>query len=165
MDPLYAGGKAMSRDLMFQFQKNWLYDRQLTCDLIDCLSAKDIYFSPCPGLGPFWKQFRHLGRVQENYLEAISSGQIEFSTKNPTYAGGADGEKLKAYLKELDVRQSDLLQKTDPFTKISWFGEEVDMYEHMRRMHNHEILHHGQWIVYMKLAGKAFPDSWSVWGL
>lgn len=33
------------------------------------------------------------------------------------------------------------------------------------RLLSHEVLHHGQWIVQMRLLNRPFPESWGVWGL
>jgi len=33
------------------------------------------------------------------------------------------------------------------------------------RMLAHEILHHGQWILYARLLKKQFPPGWKAWGV
>jgi uncharacterized damage-inducible protein DinB len=154
-----------SANLIARFQENWPYDRKLTYDLLDSLDDQELSFSPYHDLGPFWKQFRHLGRVQENYLNAISAKQIEFSTDIAGYTGEASSKSLKQYLKLLDTSLAEKLKQTDPAVMISWFDEKIDLYEHLRRILCHEVLHHGQWIVYIKMSGKTFPSSWSTWGL
>jgi hypothetical protein len=49
--------------------------------------------------------------------------------------------------------------------RIDWFGSTVDAYTHFTRMVDHEILHHGMFVVYVRLLRRSFPPSWAAWGL
>jgi len=55
-------------------------------------------------LGSFWKHFRHLGRVQENCLEALETGRVVFGFGNTTYRGDASRRTLLDYLDRVDQR-------------------------------------------------------------
>jgi hypothetical protein len=48
---------------------------------------------------------------------------------------------------------------------IGWDGKEVGVFQHLMRMASHEILHHGQWILYDRLMEKKLPLSWKAWGV
>jgi uncharacterized damage-inducible protein DinB len=48
---------------------------------------------------------------------------------------------------------------------VQWEGESISLAEHLERLVAHETLHHGQWIVYVRLMGRSFPLSWAAWGL
>jgi len=49
---------------------------------------------------------------------------------------------------------------------IDWGpGDAPDVATHMHRLVEHEILHHGQWVAYVRLLGRPFPRSWGLWGL
>jgi uncharacterized damage-inducible protein DinB len=52
-----------------------------------------------------------------------------------------------------------------PRQTIDWFGEPKSVGEHLMCLADHELLHHGQWIVYRRLLGGAFPKSWDQWGV
>ena len=134
-------------------------------DLLTSMSEADLKFSPSENVGPLWKQFRHMGRVQECYLKAIDSGTIEFKTDGATYSGLGSQRSLCEYLQRLDHQLYNRLRESDRPSSIDWFGEQVSLEEHVDRLVSHEELHHGQWIIYAKLMNKAFPASWAVWGL
>ncbi len=148
-----------------KFISNWTFTRSLSLDLLRSLGDDQLDWSPGPGVGTFAKQFRHIGRVQENYMAALDTGVIQFSTANTSYGGGSDIDALCNYLAQLDNRLRARLETIDDGMTIDWFGEQVSLWEHLARMDSHETLHHGQWIVYCQLLGKPFPPSWSVWGL
>ena len=83
------------------FLRAWSFTRGLTLDLLDALDAETLLYSPGPGLGPFWKHFRHVGRVQENYTEALGTGGIHFEVTD-SYSGGPSSGDLSAYLRSVD---------------------------------------------------------------
>lgn len=149
-----------------KFLSNWSFTRSLSLDLLRSLDETQLNWSPGAGVGTFAKQFRHVGRVQENYIAAFDTGVIQFSSVNAGYRGGDnDIDALCSYLTHLDNRLRARLETIDGGMTIDWFGEEVSLWEHLARLDSHETLHHGQWIVYCQLLGKPFPASWSVWGL
>lgn len=147
------------------FSSAWSFTRGLTRDLLNEMSDADLLYLPGPQLGAFWKQFRHVGRVQECYLEALMTGNIIFSPQGKSYDHGPSKEWLQEYLARLDDNLFELVKDTDWTAEMDWFGEKVNIFEHMMRMVTHETLHHGQWIVYMRLMSKPFPDSWIAWGV
>lgn len=152
-------------DHALAFGSAWTFSRSLTLDLLEEMTESDLLFLPGPQLGAFWKQFRHVGRVQECYIDALSTGKIDFSPEGKSYDQGPSKEWLQAYLKRLDDSLFALLDDIDWEAEMDWFGEKVKIFEHLMRLVTHETLHHGQWIVYMRLMNKPFPDSWIVWGL
>lgn len=143
----------------------WQYTRRLSYDLLKSLNQSELLWKPGPGTGEFWKQFRHVGRVQEDYLTALDSGSIAFSCQNKSYSAGPNKDALCKYLSDLDQALTTKLKNIDPNKQIDWFGESVDVKEHLARLHAHETLHQGQWIVYCQLSGRDYPASWSDWGL
>lgn len=147
------------------FQQSWNFTRSLSHALLENLDEDALLFSPGANLGDFWKQFRHIGRVQENYVAALRTHKVTFGTENCTYSGDGSKASLIAYLKSLDKALDHELNNLNWEDRIGWFGEEIDVFEHLSRMIGHENLHHGQFIVYMRLLGRKFPPSWLVWGL
>lgn len=147
------------------FKSQWRFVRGLTIDLLESLSEEKLLKTPAPSLGAWWKQFRHVGRVQENYIEAIGTKKVKFGYESGSYKGGASKEKLKEYLQNLDEKLFSMLDKTSEDVEIDWFGEQKKLATHLMYLSDHEVLHHGQWVVYQKLMGGVFPQSWDVWGL
>jgi uncharacterized damage-inducible protein DinB len=148
-----------------RFRIQFAFDRALTIDLLQSLSTQELQWSPGSNVGEFWKQFRHVGRVQENYMNALDTGSVMFENRG-SFSGGADGEALLSYLQRLNLELQSKLESIEENKTIDWFGQEqLTALDHLLRMMGHETLHHGQWIVYCKLMNKPFPKSWMVWGL
>jgi uncharacterized damage-inducible protein DinB len=155
----------MTDDLITRFRTRWQFARGLTRDLLRSVDAYDLVFSPGDGLGALWKHFRHLGRVQENYLRAIETRKVVFSFEDATYTGGDSRRALLDYLDRVDTHLEQHFDAIDATRRIDWFGTAVDVHEHLNRMADHEVLHHGMFVVYIRLLGKPFPSSWVHWGL
>lgn len=49
--------------------------------------------------------------------------------------------------------------------KIDWFCEKFNMTKHIKALIEHEILHHGELVVYIRTLNLDFPDSWQEYGL
>ena|SRR5687768_1013210 len=155
----------MENEAIDRFEAQWRSTRGLTRDLLESLKPSELAFSPGSHLGPFWKHFRHLGRVQENYLRALGTGRIVFGFDGAGYSGDASKKPLLDYLDRLDVRLKQKLRTHDAARKIDWFGSSIDAYTHLMRLADHEILHHGMFVVYVRLLAREFPPSWAPWGL
>jgi uncharacterized damage-inducible protein DinB len=146
------------------FLLEWRFARGLSLDLLSVLSNEDLAYSPGFGMGPLWKQFRHTGRVQEDYVLALVTGKVSFSTQGKSLFKQENAEGLRSYLSACDEEMLKTLQEIGEDLEIDWFGERVGAKEHMWRMVAHETFHHGQWVVYMRGLNKPFPPSWSAWG-
>jgi uncharacterized damage-inducible protein DinB len=155
----------MDDPLLLHFMSQWRFARGLTIDLLHSIPNDQLENSPGGNLGPWWKQFRHVGRVQENYLNAMITGIMEFGFEAATYQLGPSKPQLEMYLQCLDSRLNALIQEGRHCKPVNWFGESKPMACHLLCLADHEILHHGQWIAYRRLLGGAFPESWSAWGL
>ncbi|HEY7221138.1 MAG TPA: hypothetical protein VH985_22390, partial [Candidatus Binatia bacterium] len=77
----------MSDPLIDHFVAQWKFLRDLTKDLFESISQEEMERSPKANVGPWWKQFRHVGRVQENYLNALDTGAVKFGFEDATYRG------------------------------------------------------------------------------
>jgi hypothetical protein len=148
------------------FDMQWRFARGLTCDLLRSLGETDLLFSPGDRVGPPWKQFRHIGRVQENYLSALDTGRVVFTCEGVTYSEGPSGQHLLGYLNRLDADLTRRLKSMmENSRSIQWPAETVDLREHLTRFLEHEILHHGMFVVSMQILGRRYPESWRIWGL
>jgi uncharacterized damage-inducible protein DinB len=147
------------------FKNEWKFARGLTLDLLDSLTDAELAEAPGPDVGPFWKQFRHVGRLQECYQEALNSKKIRFDYKNKRYRGGCSKNALRAYLRALDRELVQAVERVDWNAPIEWKEDEMaSVFQHLMRMLAHEILHHGQLIVYARLMGKQLPPGWKAEG-
>lgn len=152
-----------------KFISEWQFARGLSRDLLATLSSEQLEAAPLAGAGPLWKQFRHIGRVQEDYISAIHTGTVRFTTDGKGFAGKKSVSALKSYLKACDeallseIRTMFSSRSEAPV--INWFGEHVRVNEHLWRLYAHETFHHGQWVLYMRALEGEFPSSWSAWGV
>jgi len=147
------------------FKSEWKFTRRLTLELLDSLTDAELSQTPSPELGPFWKQFRHVGRLQECYMEALNTKKIKFDYRNKRYRGGCSKNALKAYLRALDRELVQAFEGIDSNVTIEWEGEMASVFQHLMRMLAHEILHQGQWIIYARLMGIQLPLGWKAWGV
>src|SRR5438270_6776378 len=108
----------------------WTFTRGLTNDLLGALDDEALGYSPGSGLGPSWKQFRHVGRVQENYVEALETRRIVFDVTD-TYRGGPSRDGLAGYLRSVDERMEMILGSIDPNAEIDWDGDTIPLDVHL----------------------------------
>jgi uncharacterized damage-inducible protein DinB len=147
------------------FKSEWKFTRGLTLELLDSLTDADLAETPSPHLGPLWKQFRHVGRLQECYMEALNTKKVKFDYRNKRYRGGCSKNALRAYLRALDRELIQTFERVDWNASIEREGEMISVFQHLMRMLAHETLHHGQWILYARLLEKKLPHGWKAWGV
>ncbi len=145
---------------------NWAFARGLTLDLLESLGESDLAYTPGPGVGPFWKQFRHVGSVHECYMEALITRQMRFEYRDKNFQAEPSKPLLLAYLRALNTEFVITLDSLDWGATIRWSDDDrPTVFEHLLRLVQHETLHHGEWIVYLRLLNKPFPSSWQAWGV
>lgn len=153
----------MEQDLK-QLLEDWQAMRQLTLDLLDKLPEEHLSFGVGKNMGTIGKQYRHIGDVQICYNEAIKTGKADFNKYRRDYSLENSKEKLKAFLDEVNQEMLKLVEENQD-AKIDWFGEECGIKQHIKALIEHEILHHGELVVYIRTLGLNFPKSWELWGL
>lgn len=144
-------------------QAEWHTMRALTVDLLTTCSNDDLLFAP-QGAGPVWKQFRHIGRVHENYLNAMQTGEMVFGMDGCQYDGGPSAERLRGYFERLAADHAKAFAAAEAGLTICWPDGQVSTGSHLMRLLNHEILHHGQFMLHWRSQNKALPSSWQIWG-
>ena len=72
----------------------WEFTRKLSQDFLKSLSSEQLEYTPEVKMGPLWKQFRHLARVQQNYTDALLNLKVDFSTRGSNYQGGSAKDSL-----------------------------------------------------------------------
>jgi len=138
--------------------------RAMTAELLAALDEDSLAFTPGPNLGPLWQQFRHLGRIEDNYVAAIETGRIAFGPPRRRSAG-TTATALAEYLRDVDADLRAAVAGAGPGTTIDWGGHTADLVEHVARLVSHELLHHGELVAYVRLLGRPFPSGWRIWGL
>jgi hypothetical protein len=96
----------------------------------------------------------------------METGKVTFGFDGTSYTAGASKHGLIEYLDRLDSNLTEKLAalgNANPL--IEWPAERIDCNEHLARLADHEILHHGMFIVYLQLLGRSFPKSWEEWGV
>jgi len=146
------------------FKSEWNFARKLTLELLDSLTDTELSKPPGRDLGPFWKQFRHVGRLQECYVEALTTKAISFDYANKRFKGGCSKDALKTYLQELERQSLQVIEQVDWKIAINWDGEKVGVLQHLMRMASHEILHHGQCPAFGNKAASQLESMGSVRG-
>lgn len=153
----------MNEDLQ-KVIENWKEIRQLTLDLLEELPEEHLPFTPGEHMGTFGKQFRHIGDVQICYSDALLSQKIDFSVYKRDYSLESSKKELSIFLNEVDTEMLKRIEET-PEQEIDWYGEGYTIQQHIKALIEHEILHQGELVVYMRLLGIPFPKSWELWGL
>ena len=96
-------------------------------------STADLDLRLIPQCEPLWKQFRHMGRVHENYLSALTFGQVKFDTLGGSYDGKASKLDLNDYFERLEKCHCDIFANIRSDQVVSWFGDDVRPIIHLSR--------------------------------
>lgn len=144
--------------------EDWKTMRQLTLDLLEVVPDDKLSFTVGKNMGSIGKQYRHIGDVQICYNEGIKTGKVDFNKYRRDYSLESSKEKLLAFLQEVDAEMIKLIEENAE-AEIDWFGDKWSLVQHIRALIGHEILHHGELIVYIRTLGIKFPESWKLWGL
>ncbi len=138
---------------------SWKTHRNLTYDLLKFLPEEKLNKTVGKNMGSIGKQFRHLGDVQLCYNEAMKTGRIDFSKYRRDYSIENSKEKLTQFLEQMDNEMVILLKKNSDL-EIDWGFAKIPLTQHLQFLIQHEILHHGQLIVYVRSLELHFPESW-----
>src|SRR3989344_4956629 len=146
------------------FRRSWGFHRGHTTDLLKILSDEELSFKVGDNVGTLGQQFRHLVRVDDQYISAIENRKVENNRKKLDFPIEKSVQKLLEQFETDDERLFSVINQIgDEDIKIDWsyWGEkELTLSEHLEAMVEHEILHHGELIVYFRILNKQFPDRW-----
>ena len=161
----------MNKELSRQVE-NLKFCQDLAMDILKMLTDEQLNFTVGKNMGTLGEQFRHMARVRLQYSEAIENKKIEETkeTINPSIVKSK--EKLIELWEKVNQRIPQILEKISAEElenlKIDWkhWGvDSMDIYSHLQALIDHENLHNGQIIVYVRTMGLKFPESWKAWGL
>src|SRR3989338_1996246 len=152
--------------------EDWNFIQNLAFDVLKTLSDEQLGFTVGKNMGTLGEQFRHMARVRFQYAEAIETKKVDTVIEKIDPAVAKSKVKLvelweKANQKLLNVLEgpnSSELESTMIDWK-HWGADEMNIHDHLNALMDHETLHNGQIIVYMRTMGSKFPKSWEAWGL
>ncbi len=148
----------MKKELELKIEE-WKEVKGLTYDFINSLTNEQLGLTVGKNMGTLGKQFRHMGDVQFCYNSGIETGKIDFDKYRRDYSLENSKEKLIGFLKEQDEDLISFVEKNED-KKIDWGFEKMSLEKHLNFLIQHEIFHHGEWVVYIRSLDLKLPDSW-----
>ncbi|HEY4487015.1 MAG TPA: DinB family protein [Candidatus Paceibacterota bacterium] len=161
----------MSKEIQKKIE-DWTFIQNLAFDVLKMLTDEQLGFTVGKHMGTLGEQFRHMARVRFQYAEAIETKKLDktIETIDPEVAKSKErlielwekaNQKLVSVLEKAD---SDVLENTSIDWKY-WGVDSVNIHDHLNFLMDHETLHNGQIIVYLRTMELQFPKSWEAWGL
>lgn len=152
--------------------EDWKFIQNLSFDVLKCLLDEQLDFTVGKNMGTLGEQLRHMARVRFQYAEAIETKKIgdviekidpevTKSTVKLIELWEKANQKLLAVLENAD---SEELENTMIDWK-HWGVDTMNIHDHLNALMDHETLHSGQIIVYLRTNDLKFPESWKAWGL
>ncbi len=161
----------MTNDLKSKLD-NWKFQRSLALDVLKSLTDEQLSLTVGKNMGTLGEQFRHMARVQIQYTEAIKNKKIGQTEKKIDPSIARSKEKLLELWEQANKEMLGVLGGlSDQETKdlvIDWkyWGiESMNLSSHLDALLDHENLHNGQIIVYLRTHEIPLPKSWEAWGL
>ena len=136
---------------------DWKYGRGIILSFIKELSDDDLDKKlPRNKLNTIRLQIEELAVIQGNYVDALTTKEINFSFKplNDTSKQG-----LIEVLSRLDEKLVKTLEPFDGNEQINWFGEQKNIHEHISAMIGHEQMHIGQIVAFCYATKTHIPDE------
>ncbi len=151
--------------------EDWKFIQSLPLDVLNILTDDQLSFTVGKNMGALGEQFRHMARVRFQYVEGIENKRITDVIEKIDPAIAKSKEQLvelwdKANQKLLTVLNK--INQDDGSLKIDWkhWGmDSMNLEDHLNVLMDHETLHSGQIIVYIRTMDLKFPKSWEAWGL
>ena len=152
--------------------ESWKWIQSLALDVLKMLSDEQLDLTVGKNMGTLGEQFRHMVRVRFQYAEAIENKKVDNTIEKIDPKVAKSKTKLielweKANQKLLAVlgnNNHDGLENTMINWK-HWGVDEMNIHDHFNTLMDHETLHEGQIIVYLRTNDVKFPESWKAWGL
>lgn len=143
-------------DQKHQFLRDWAYLRNNTQEYLKSVPDDRLTFSSHPEWGSIGRHLRHMGDVQECYLNALDTGKLSFKAKRKDRSMESNKQKLAAYFRELDEKlekKINTMGEQDFLKPVEWKEFDNPTVEAtLTYMKEHEVFHQGILQVYAKLA-------------
>ena len=157
--------------------ENYKLHRKLTRDLLLSLNQEQLSLKPFSVSGTFGKQFRHLLDIEKCYVESLLNGFLAFYRSDIDHSLETNRERL---IQELDredaklekffkgIRREKVNEKyVDCTQAVQYLGDNIraSPVRILSWLTEHEILHEGELLLYVRTERMEFPRSWMIWGL
>ena len=161
----------MNKEITKQFD-NWDYIQNLSLDILKSVSDEQLGLTVGKNMGTLGEQFRHIIRVRFQYAEAIENKIVADIIENIEPESAKSKLKLIELWKKANDKLLDILNKSSKIGSEDflidwkhWGIESMNIFDHLNALMDHEMLHNGEIIVYLKTYEIPFPKSWEPWGL
>lgn len=161
----------MDKQLNYSFQA-WKFHRGLAIDILKSLNDEQLQLTVGQNMGTLGQQFRHMVKIEMEYLEAIQNKKVAPPKEKPDRAIAGSKEALLSAFENAEKKITDTLnalESEDPEKYMidwtHWDVPEMNLIDHMQALADHTNLHNGEIIVYAKTHNIPFPKSWEPWGL
>ena len=152
--------------------EDWQFIQNLAFDVLKMLSDEQLDFTVGKNMGTLGEQFRHMARVRFQYAEAIENKKVDNTIEKIDPKVAKSKSKLVELWEKANQKLLSILENTnsnEPENMMinwkHWGIDEMNIHDHFNALMDHETLHNGQVIVYLRTMGLKFPKSWESWGL
>lgn len=136
--------------------------------MLGALPDEQLSLTVGKNMGTLGAQFRHIAEVEFQYSEAIESGILTALKEKVDKNTAGSTEALRSLLERSHMALKKGLETVNDDQIVDWeyWGEgKISLEMHIHYLTDHEILHHGELVVYFKTHSISFPKSWAAWGL
>ena len=152
--------------------EDWQFIQNLAFDVLKMLSDEQLDFTVGKNMGTLGEQFRHMARVRFQYAEAIENKKVDNTIEKIDPKVAKSKSKLVELWEKANQKLLSILENAnsnEPENMMinwkHWGIDEMNIHDHFNALMDHETLHNGQIIVYLRTMGLKFPKSWESWGL
>lgn len=148
--------------------KSWTWIQSLAFDVLNTLSDEQLALTVGKNMGTLGQQLLHMTRMRFQYAEAIETRRVAEVAEPIDREIARSKAKLTALWERANRRVILAVENAGDEAQINWqhWGlAEMNIHDHLNVLMDHETLHNGQLIVYLRTHELPFPPSWSAWGL
>jgi uncharacterized damage-inducible protein DinB len=160
---------ALSQELQKKI-RSWAWIQSLAFDVLKMVSDDQLGLTVGANMGTLGEQLLHMTRARFQYAEAIEAGRVAGVREPIEPAASRSTARLTALWEKANRRVVAAVEQANQGdqTTIDWtyWGiDQMNIHDHLNVLMDHETLHNGQLIVYLRSNNLAFPESWKFWGL
>lgn len=152
--------------------EDWKFIKNLAFDVLKMLTDEQLGFIVGKNMGTLGEQFRHMTRVRFQYAEAIETKKVDNTIEKIDPEVAKSKTKLIELWEKANQKLLAVLENANPdelennmINWKHWGVDEMNIHDHLNALMDHETLHNGQIIVYLRTNDLKFPESWKAWGL
>ena len=135
----------------------WQYVRNIGCSFLTNVSATDLQKEfPRKNLNTILAQYNEIYEIQQDYVNAIDSKSIHFTGRKLHLLPAAE---LLSMMKALDEKLELKLHQINGNECIDWFGEKLNIHQHICAMISHEMMHVGQIVAFCYAVDITIPND------